>query len=183
METKRRAKGSIHGRFQPFHNAHLAYALAALQRVEVLYIGLTRVLTDPGIGVEVAPHRLETGSNPLSYFHRVELIRSALRDAGIDPARIEIGPFPIEEPNRLPEFWPVNLPCFTTIVDKWNVCKIDVLKKCGYEVIVLDNVVGKDTLTRSGTEIRRLIRADDLSWHEFVPHGAISLIESYRSCF
>ncbi len=33
--------GMIHGRFQPFHNGHLEYLLAALERCETLIIGIT----------------------------------------------------------------------------------------------------------------------------------------------
>jgi nicotinamide mononucleotide adenylyltransferase len=176
-------KGSIHGRFQPFHNAHLAYALAALQKVEILYIGLTRVLTNPGIGKEIAPHRLENLSNPLSYYQRVELIKAALGEAGIHPSRVEMGPFPIEEPVRLLEFWPLGLPCFTTIVDRWNVCKIEVLRKSGYEVIVLEQILAKGAKTTSGTEIRRLIRQGDPNWEKFVPRSTIPLLKSFRTSF
>src|SRR5450432_2818278 len=103
-------RASINGRFQPFHNGHLAYLRAALDRAEHVYVGLTRVLTEPGIGGEVAPHRLQSDANPFSYFERCELIRAALDAAGVDRSRWSIGPFPIEVPERLPEFWPTNHP-------------------------------------------------------------------------
>jgi len=34
--------GSIHGRFQPFHNEHLDYVLRALDRCDFLWIGITQ---------------------------------------------------------------------------------------------------------------------------------------------
>lgn len=175
--------GSIHGRFQPFHNGHLAYALAALKAVDTLYVGLTRVLTEPGIGGEIAPHRLQKESNPLNYFERSRVIRAALISAGVSESRFQIGPFPMEEPGRIPEFWPLSYPCYTTIVDDWNWRKIEELERLGYQVIVLQDVVTENLKVTSGTEIRRLIRSNNSSWTNFVPEGTKRIIEEYRNNF
>lgn len=71
---------------------------------------------------------------------------------GIDPKRIRIGPFPIEEPERLAEFWPMSSPCFTTFVD-WNVRKVEVLKTLGYKVEIVD--VPPSDAIRSGRQFGR----------------------------
>jgi nicotinamide-nucleotide adenylyltransferase len=170
---------SIHGRFQPFHNGHLAYLRAALLRADHVYIGLTRVLTEEGIGGDVAPHRLQVESNPFTYFQRRGLIRAALDEADIDPARWTIGPFPIEAPGRLHEFWPLDLPCFTTHKDPWNAKKIEILEELGYPVAVL--TVAPSPSIRSGTDIRAAIRAGDPAWRDWVPKGSLSLIEQWVS--
>ncbi|WP_424138461.1 hypothetical protein [Roseomonas chloroacetimidivorans] len=162
-------KVSIHGRFQPFHNAHLAYAMAALAVAEKVYIGLTRVLTEPGIGGEIAPHRLELQSNPLSYYQRTQIITRALLDAGVSPSRFDVGPFPIEKPDRLKEFWPLHLPCCTTVVDAWNTKKISVLREIGYEVVVMRDIIKPGLQVATGTKIRELIRSGDESWVQYVP--------------
>jgi cytidyltransferase-like protein len=175
--------GSIHGRFQPFHNGHLAYAMAALNKVETIYVGLTRVLSEPGIGADVAPHRLESSSNPLSYFQRVEVVRAALMSEGIAHDRFQIGPFPIEDPSRLNEFWPLDLPCYTTVVDDWNRLKIRELQRIGYVVEILDNIIPDNAFVETGTSIRQMIRNSDASWQKFVPTGTIDLIERFRSSF
>jgi nicotinamide mononucleotide adenylyltransferase len=175
--------GSIHGRFQPFHNGHLAYALATLAFVDTLYVGLTRVLTEPGIGGEIAPHRLKKESNPLSYFERSRVIHAALISAGVNENRFRIGPFPIEEPARIPEFWPLIYPCYTTIVDDWNRRKVLELEDLGYQVVVLEGVIPENSKVASGTEIRRLIRNNDPTWSNFVPEGAKKIIEEYRGSF
>jgi cytidyltransferase-like protein len=164
VATREKKLGSIHGRFQPFHNGHLAYAIAALREVDVVYVGLTSVLSEPGIGRDVAPHRLEPASNPLNYFQRVEIIRAALISQGIGQDQFQIGPFPIEDPARLNEFWPLNLPCYTTVVDEWNKLKISELERNGYKVNVLENIISDNTIVTTGTKIRQMIRSSDASW-------------------
>lgn len=163
--------GSIHGRFQPFHNAHLAYALSALGRAHRIYVGLTRVLTESSISAEAAPHRFEELENPLTYYQRARVITSALTEAGISPSKFEIGPFPIEVPKRLKEFWPMELPCFTTNVAAWNQTKISILRDEGYQVVTLDDLKLTNVAVNSGSEIRKRFRAGDQSWHDFVPTG------------
>ena len=172
---------SIHGRFQPFHNGHLAYLRAALAEAEQIYIGLTRVLTEPGIGGDVAPHRMQKNSNPLTYFQRCTLISAALTATEIDPMRWRVGPFPIESPERLPEFWPQELPCFTTIKDEWNVRKIQELEVLGYTAPVL--TVDPSPSIRSGTEIRAAIRAGNPAWPDWVPHGSVPLLQRWSNAF
>ena len=159
--------GSIHGRFQPFHNAHMAYALAALQHVDYLYVGLSRVLTEKGLGEGVVPHRFDSAENPLTYYERTNLIRSALLSQGVCQSRFDIGPFPIENPSRLLEFWPSDLTCFTTNISGWNETKIGTLRALGYNVVVLDLVQTPDFA--SGTQIRAMARAGDSEWRKFVP--------------
>lgn len=172
---------SIHGRFQPFHNGHLAYAQAALARSQRIYVGLTRVLTEGGIGGDVAPHRLKSDSNPFSYFERAEIIRAALNGAGIPDDRFEIGPFPIENPARLGEFWPIDLPCLTTVVDQWNEEKIRVLESAGYTVEIVQQGAWRGEKYASGTIIRQLIRNGDDSWSNFVSTGAVEVVRRFAA--
>ncbi len=166
---------SIHGRFQPFHLAHFRYLQLALEQAENIYIGLTKILTEQKVGLETAPHRQNLDSNPLTYFERTSLIKSIMLAEGIDINRVEIGPFPIENPARLPEFWPQELVCFTTNVSAWNEEKIQTLREIGYTVEILE--LGNQQLFMSGTEIRTLIKKGDDRWKEFVPPHSGHLIE------
>jgi nicotinamide mononucleotide adenylyltransferase len=71
------AQGSVHGRFQPFHNEHLEYLLAAHRLCTFLWIGITKYDLDN----EVSPlgrDREKPENNPLSYFERVSIITEAL---------------------------------------------------------------------------------------------------------
>jgi nicotinamide mononucleotide adenylyltransferase len=168
--------GSIHGRFQPFHNAHLVYALSALRHVEKIYIGLTKILTEEAIGNDVAPHRFKAEENPLTYYQRSVIISRVLLNSGIPQERFDVGPFPIEVPSRLSEFWPIYAPCFTTQVADWNRRKIEILNEIGYKAIVLDLSLDGVKVT-SGTEIRKLFRAGDMAWKQYVPAATAACIE------
>jgi len=173
---------SIHGRFQPFHNAHMEYAKAALENCDLLYIGLTKVLpAGLFLGQEHAPHRDLISSNPFSYAERVSIIENALRVEGIGVERFRIVPFPIENIRRLPEFWSKDHQCFTTIRDKWNLTKIEILRDAGYEVDVLKDSPWEGDAYASGTEIREMIRNENDEWRSFVPRGSAEMILSILS--
>lgn len=174
-------KGSIHGRFQPFHNGHLQYALEALRHTTHLYVGLTKVLTEPGRGEKEAPHRSQLASNPFYYRERVNIIRGALFEAGIPAERFSIGPFPIENPDRLHEFWAFDDICYTTLVDDWNHLKVELLERAGFRTVSLKQGAWLGDQLASGTRIRELIRADDPAWRKFVPTGAVAEIEKILS--
>jgi len=171
-------RASVHGRFQPFHNGHLGYIEAALRRADHLYIGLTRVLTEPGIGGDLAPHRLRMRDNPFTYYQRCAIVQAALDSEGVDRSRWSVGPFPIEAPDRLPEFWPTEGLCLTTIVDAWNEEKVRVLRSHGYEVEILD--VAPSDRIRTGTAVREGLRMGGDAWKSWTPEGAWPLLERWR---
>jgi cytidyltransferase-like protein len=168
---------SIHGRFQPFHLAHFRYLERALEQADRVYIGLTRVLSEQGDGQTHAPHRFLSTENPLSYFGRQQLIWSVLEAEGIDRGRVDLGPFPIENLDRLPEFWPASLPCITTNDSTCNLFKIRELEQAGYQIVTVD--VGEQGSFLSGTEIRRRIAAGDPSWKPYVPPHSGEIIQSF----
>ena len=170
---------SVHGRFQPFHNGHLAYVREALQRAKHVHIGITRITADESPISDATNHRFTDEANPFSYFERVEIIKAALEGEGIDLSRITAGPFPIEDIHNLAVFWPVGLTCFTTTVDAWNKTKIEILEAAGYTVEVVKDGAWKSASMASGRTIRQLLKAGDDSWEVFVPKGAHDLIRHY----
>src|SRR5580700_4394306 len=106
------AAGSVHGRFQPFHNDHLEYALAAKERCEFLWVGITKYDIAPSEASPLARARERPDHNPLTYFERITLITRALNEAGVPRECFAFVPFPIETPSRLPSFMPTSVPCF-----------------------------------------------------------------------
>jgi nicotinamide-nucleotide adenylyltransferase len=78
MET-----GLLIGRFQPFHNGHLAAVQYALKKVDLLYIG---------IGSAQRSHEL---NNPFTAAERVKMITSALDEIEVDRKRYL--PIPIQD--------------------------------------------------------------------------------------
>jgi nicotinamide mononucleotide adenylyltransferase len=161
-----RETGSVHGRFQPFHNEHLEYVLAAKKECEFLWIGITKFDIAPIEGNPLARDRERPENNPFTFFERMSMIMESLVDAGVKKDAFGFVPFPIETFHKLPDFMPLNIPCFTTICEAWNREKIRVLSTLGYEVVVLWE---KESKTISGAEVRAGIIAGDDRWEAMVP--------------
>lgn len=166
--------GSVHGRFQPFHNGHLEYVLAAQRLCDFLWIGITKCDIAPVDSVQPGRSRERPENNPLTFFERLEIIAEALTSLGIDRGAFGFVPFPIENPERLHEFMPVLVPCYTTICEPWNEEKIQTLKKAGYDVRVLYR---KEPKTVTGSHIRRDIVAGSESWKGLVPDATVRAVE------
>jgi nicotinamide-nucleotide adenylyltransferase len=167
--------GSVHGRFQPFHNGHLEYALAAAERCSFLWVGVTQpTIENLRPGRTQPTHRYSPLDNPLTYDERAAVISGALSGAGLDLATVRIVPFPIEHPTKLKEYIPTSVVAYTTVFDDWNRTKIGLLRREGYRVEVLYERAIKDC---SGGEIRRLIRTGDGQWRALVPEGAARVLD------
>jgi nicotinamide mononucleotide adenylyltransferase len=161
-----RESGSVHGRFQPFHNDHLEYLLAAKKECGFLWIGITKFDTAPTEATPLAAIRERPENNPFTFFERINIIMESLVDAGVGKGDFGFVPFPIETVNKLPEFMPLEIPCFTTICEPWNKEKIRVLTTLGYEVKVLWE---RDTKTITGAAIREDIIDGGTKWEGMVP--------------
>ncbi|MDP8161669.1 hypothetical protein QJU89_01180 [Pasteurella skyensis] len=166
--------GSVHGRFQPFHNEHLDYILEAKKRCDFLWIGLTKY--DRENLTNECSHRELDSSNPWMYSERVMMIRLALLEAGIPLSKFAFIPFPIDDPHKISLYIPENVICYTTIREMWNIEKIKRLEKYGYQVYVLKEDYSEDRL--QGTNIRELIRNNNPSWTTMVPKAVSNFIIS-----
>jgi len=71
----KKSVGLLIGRFQPFHNGHLAAVKYALERVDYLYI------------VVGSAQRSHERDNPFTAGERIMMIKAALNDAGVDARR------------------------------------------------------------------------------------------------
>ena len=168
--------GMVHGRFQPFHNEHLHYALEGLARSERLIVGITN--PDPGeIKEESASgHRHLAENNPYSYFERMEMVLAALTQAGADLDRVRVIPFHISEPTKWRHYLPPadKVRHFVRVFSPWEQSKVERLRAEGYEVEVLDPGVEKGI---EATEVRRRIAAGDDSWKGLVPAAVARVLE------
>jgi len=169
--------GSVHGRFQPFHNGHLDYVLQAAALADHLFVGLTQLFRP--LGSEDAQGRDSADANPLTFHERSMVVTAALEENGIPLHRFTIVPFPIENPARLTEFIPVTVPCFTTLVTEWNDEKVHRLREVGYQVRTLQVSALDNNRVTSGTEIRRLLRNKDSQWARYVPSSVAEIIGTY----
>lgn len=157
--------GCIHGRFQPFHKEHMRYALAALEKCDFLWVGITRyeILRE---SFEAGQGRDSLLANPFTYIERVNIIRDALLEQGVEQNRFGFVPFPIDSPELLPQFVSLSTTCYTTVREDWNKDKIKSLKALGYEVVVLWEDLAVKRI--SSTIIRESIRSGDGVWKEMV---------------
>ena len=170
-------QGSVHGRFQPFHNDHLEYVLAAKKQCKFLWIGITKYDITKFETSPLGRHRERPENNPLTYFERITAIGDALVEAGVSQSAFGFVPFPIETPSHLPAFMPTSIPCFTTICEDWNKEKIRVLRDYGYEVIVLWE---REKKLITGGAIRQSIMEGGSKWMQMVPPATARAVERLK---
>lgn len=177
LVTRRLAAAAVHGRFQPLHNGHLEYILAAKEMCDFLYVGLTQLTIGRLQDVSVAaPHRATRLNNPLTYFERLSLLREALTDAGVSSDSCLVVPFPIEDDGGryLSEFLPLTVPMLTTVYDDWNREKVALLRGLGYRVEILWERNSKDVV---GSTVRESILIGDGRYAEMVPAATARAVE------
>jgi nicotinamide mononucleotide adenylyltransferase len=165
---------SVHGRFQPFHNEHLEYVLAAKERADFLWIGITKFDINPSEFTPLGRPRERPENNPLTYFERVGMIAAALKESGLGTDSFGFVPFPIETPQRLGAFMPTTVPCLTTICEAWNREKISILRHYGYSVTVLWE---RSVKLITGGAIREDIINGGSAWELLVPPATVGAIK------
>jgi cytidyltransferase-like protein len=162
----------IHGRFQPFHNGHLEYMRGAASRCDELFVGITN--HDPArIKPEAAdPARHLPESNPWSYAERLLMVKAAAGDLGLEPRRVHVIPFPVNEPELWPAYVPEGVTQFLRLFSDWGGEKLERLRAAGYEVVVLDEGAEKDV---SGADVREALRSGG-DWESLVPSGVARVL-------
>ena len=169
--------GVIHGRFQPLHIGHMEYLLAGKQRCEFLLIGITN--PDPTLTTQhpANPLRSLPSSNPFTYYERLIMVRESLFEVGIARNQFDIVPFPINCPEILEYYVPMNACFFMTSYDEWGRAKLEVLRSLGLDVEVMWERSMSDRLT-TGTEVRKLI-ATGGKWQPLVPPAVARIIQKF----
>ena len=166
------AIGMIHGRFQPFHNGHLAYLLGAEARCGRLLVGITNPDRRHMRPTPEDPSRHLPQSNPYTYTERLMMIRAATDAAGI--AAVEMIPFPITEPDLWPDYVPAGTVHFVRVFSPWGAAKLERLRAGGYRVEVLDADIAKDV---SGRQVRAALRSGG-GWRSLVPPAVAGVLAS-----
>lgn len=176
---KEKTIGIVHGRFQPIHLGHMKYILSAKGRCDFLIIGITnpdRKLTKFD---ETDPQRSLETSNPFTYFERYRMIKEAMKEAGLKRDEFEIVPFPINVPELIKYYVPIDQSIFyITIFDEWGWKKKKILETLGANVNVLWVKKIEEKLI-TGTEIRRRIK-DGESWDNLVPPTVYKIIKDWK---
>ena len=159
--------GVIHGRFQILHLDHMKYLLAGKALCRHLIVGITNpdpVLTkaDPA-----DPARSSAAANPLTYYERTVLLRSALVESGIPLSDFTIVPFPVNRPELYQYYLPLDAVFFLSIYDDWGIRKKELFQKSGLAIHILRQVPAEQK-GLSATTIREAI-VNDQPWEHWVP--------------
>ncbi len=168
--------GVIHGRFQVFHNDHLAYLLAGASRAEQLIIGITnpdQTLTRPDA---TDPQRSSPKANPLTYEERQTMIQRVLTEQHLSLDRYRIVPFPVNFPELYGDYVPLDATFLLTIYDDWGERKREMFESLNLQI----EVMWRRPLSDKGitsTEVRQRI-AEEQPWHHLVPSAVASYLES-----
>ena len=176
-DAERPHYGMVHGRFQPFHNAHLEYARLALDRCELLIVGITNPDPTQIAEEETSAHRHRDEANPFTYFERQLMIRGALTDDGVPVERVIYIPFPINLPERWRYYVPDDAVHYLRVFSPWEQAKVERLREHGYRVEVLQPGAAK---TVEATEVRRRLDAGE-DWEALVPPGVARVIRGIRA--
>ena len=169
--------GTIHGRFQILHNDHLKFLLAGKNLCKHLIVGITN--PDPSLTKHHIsnPHRSQPNANPLTYYERYVMIRETLLDNGLKLSDFSIVPFPINVPELLKYYVPMDVVFFLSIYDDWGRQKKEYLESLELKVHVLWEVpLEKKGL--SGSNIRKAMLNGE-SWEHFLPNAVVKLVKNW----
>jgi nicotinamide-nucleotide adenylyltransferase len=150
------------GRFQPFHNGHLAVVREVAGDAEEVLIGIAAA----------ADHH--TPDNPFTAEERNEMVIRALEEAGIHPFRI----IDIPDIHNYPVWarYVVSLcPPFDLVVAH-NDTTVDLFREIGYQV---RKATPYDRETHSGTRVRELM-AENGDWEMLVPDAVAEYLRSIQ---
>lgn len=161
--------GHVHGRFQPFHREHLAYAAWAAGECDELMVGITNADPSHVRAEEADPKRHEPRHNPFRYHERHRMVRAAVSASDVD-VPVRIMPFPINRPDLYDDYAPADAVHFVNVLEEWHELKAARLRDCGRAVRTKEG-----TRTVSGEAIRERMAAGG-NWADDLPPGVPEVI-------
>jgi nicotinamide-nucleotide adenylyltransferase len=170
--------GVIHGRFQVLHNDHMQYLMAGVPHCQHLIVGITNAEPEMVQAEDADPQRSSAAANPLTYYERYQLVRSALVEYGVDLSRFSIVPLPISHPERYCNYVPLDAVFFLSIYDDWGRQKREYFESLGLQTFVLRDVTLEEKGI-SGTDVRQLMK-DGQPWKHLVPTTVAELLEQWN---
>lgn len=170
-------KGVIHGRFQILHNDHIKYLMAGKKLCRHLIVGITN--PDPTLTKhhDSNPHRSTPIANPLSYYERYVMVEAALLEQGLNFLEFSIVPFPINVPELIKYYVPVDEIFFLTIYDDWGKQKKKFFESLGLKIHVLWEV-SLENKGLSSSDIREAM-ITGVTWEHLVPPSVVRLMKKW----
>ncbi len=177
-ETFQYDLGVIHGRFQVLHNDHIKYLMAGKEICKHLVVGITN--PDPSLtrDSDANPHRSSSLANPLTYYERYLMIQAALLEQGLRLTEFSIVPFPINVPELIKYYVPLDAIFFLTIYDEWGQQKKKYFQALGLRIHVLWEVP-LDKKGLSSSDIRESMIKNG-KWEQFLPSSVVKLMNEWN---
>jgi nicotinamide mononucleotide adenylyltransferase len=100
------------------------------------------------------------------------MVKAAAGDLGLDPERVHVIPFPVNEPELWSAYVPEGVTQFLRLFSAWGGEKLERLREAGYEVVVLDEGTAKEI---SGAQVREALRSG-AEWEPLVPPGVAQVL-------
>jgi nicotinamide-nucleotide adenylyltransferase len=179
MESRepRYKTGVIHGRFQVLHNDHIKYLLAGKQLCKHLIVGITN--PDPLLtkNSKANPHRSKPVANPLTYYERYVMVQAALLEQDLKFSEFSIVPFPINIPELIKYYVPIDAIFFLTIYDDWGKQKKQYFQSLGLKIHVLWEVKLEDKGLSSSDIREAMVRGKQ--WEHLVPESVGTLLKDW----
>jgi cytidyltransferase-like protein len=172
---QRAKQGVIHGRFQGLHFGHIEYLLAGKERCDFLFIGITN--PDPSLTQENSKDlkRSEMIANPFTYYERALMIRDAMIEHRVPRYEFEIIPFPINHPELIKYYAPLDALFFVTVYDEWGAHKLKTLQELGCKTDLMWTRTMAERFS-TGKEVRALI-ANGERWEHLTPPSVAEYIK------
>ncbi|MFX1390347.1 MAG: nicotinate-nucleotide adenylyltransferase [Promethearchaeota archaeon] len=169
--------GVIHGRFQVLHNDHIKYLLAGKRLCNYLVVGITN--PDPSLtkASNANPHRSTLIANPLTYYERYIMLQSALLEQNLQYSEFSIVPFPINIPELLKYYVPIDAVFFLTIYDDWGRQKKRFFKSLGLNIHILWEVSLENKGISSSDVRENMVKGKQ--WEHLVPKSVASLMKDW----
>ena len=169
--------GTIHGRFQILHNDHMKFLIAGKKLCKHLIVGITN--PDPSLTKDhdTNPHRSTPIANPLTYYERYVMIKEVLLAEGLHFSEFSIVPFPINVPELLKYYVPMDVVFFLSIYDGWGRQKKTYLESLGLKVHVLWEVTLEEK-GLSGSDIRESMLIGE-PWEHLLPNAVVNLVKKW----
>jgi nicotinamide mononucleotide adenylyltransferase len=167
----------VHGRFQPFHNEHLEYALEGLARSNgLLVVGITNPFpgVDPEQSFGAEAHRHTATANPYSFLERAQMVKRSLADEDVDLLSIHVIPFHLDLLEHYASL-AGDVDFLVNVLEEWDEEKCRRFTAAGFSVTRFHR-----PRSMSGTEVRERIEADDRIDH-LVPRGTLGIVEAAAS--
>lgn len=170
--------GVIHGRFQILHNDHIKYIMAGKRLCSHLVVGITN--PDPLLTRQEKsdPARSDPLANPLTYYERYILVKTALKEEGLTLDEFSVVPLPINLPDHYHYYVPMDAVFFMTIYDDWGRQKRRYFESLGLNVHVLWEIPHEQKGI-SASDIRSRILSGR-PWEHMVPPCVAALLKKWN---